>query len=59
MNEYFKDYPKILIEPKNIKKGVKKIYEDTKNKHNPITILQFLKNNKGNVDDTFFELSNK
>ena len=59
LNEYFKDYPKIIIEPKNIKIGVKKIYEDTKNKHNPITILQFLKNNKGNVDYTFFELSNK
>ena len=63
LNEYFiGSYPEfyeILIESKIIKKGVKKILEDTKNQFDLMSILNCLKNNKGNVDDTFFELSNK
>jgi hypothetical protein len=59
LNEFFKDYPKIIIESKGIKEGVKKIYIDIKQKYDPMVILQYLKNNKGNVDDTFLELSKK
>lgn len=57
LNQFFKDYPSITIESLDIKKGVKKIYEDTKNKHDPITILKYLKKNNGNVDDTFYQLN--
>ena len=58
LDDYFKDYPIITIESKDIKLGVKKIYENTKNKNkfDPPTILLHLKNNKGSVDDTFYEL---
>lgn len=59
LNEYFKDNPKLIIESKNIKKGVKKLMEDTKNKCNVIQILELLKKNKGNVDETFYKLSYK
>ena len=58
LNNYFKEYPKITIESKNIKKGVKKILEDTNNKFDPITVMQYLKNNKGNIDETFANLNN-
>lgn len=55
---FFKDYPKITIESKEIKQGVRKIFEDpkNKNKYDPLTILKHLKYNKGSVDDTFYEL---
>ena len=58
LDNFFVDYPVITIESKSLKKGVKKIYEDSKNKNkfDPPTILKHLKNNKGNVDDTFYEL---
>lgn len=63
LNEYFIEfYPEfyeILIESKLIKKGVKKILEDTKNQFELINILNCLKNNKGNVDEAYFELNNK
>lgn len=57
LNQFFKDYPKVAIESVDIKKGVKKIYQDTKNKHDPMTILIHLKKNNGNVDDTFYNLN--
>jgi hypothetical protein len=63
LNEYFiGSYPEfyeILIESKIIKKGVKKILEDTKNQFDLMSILNCLKNNKGNVDEAYFELNNK
>ena len=59
LNEIFKDYPKLIIEPKEIKRGVKKIMDDTKNKYNANQILELLKKNKGNVDETFYKLSYK
>ena len=31
--------------------------EDTKNKYDPLTILTYLKNNKGNVDDAYYQLN--
>ena len=59
LNDFFKEYPKVIIESKKIKEGVKKIYLDSKNKYDPLIILQYLKNNNGNVDEAFFELSSK
>ena len=58
LNKYFKEYPKIIIESKKIKKGIKKILEDTNDRFNPIIILQYLKNNNGDVDETFSNLMN-
>lgn len=59
LNEFFKDNPKLIIESKAIKKGVKKLMEDTKNKCNENQILELLKKNNGNVDETFYKLSYK
>ena len=56
LNMFFRDYPKILIEPKSIKQGIKKILDDTNNKYNPIIVLQYLKNSNGNVEDAFYNL---
>ena len=58
LNEFFKAYPKILIEEKYIKKGIKSIMEQTRNQFNPILILKFLKNNKGKIDETILSLVN-
>ena len=52
LNEEFKNYPKIIVMPKNIKKGVKTIMEDKSIKRDPITIMEFLKNNDGDVSKT-------
>ena len=51
LNNYFKEYPKIVIESKDIKKGIKQILEDTNNKFDLITVLKYLKNNKRKVDE--------
>jgi hypothetical protein len=63
LNEFFiESYPEcyeILIESTKIKKGVKKILEDTQNKFEILLILNCLKNNKGNVDAAYSELLNK
>ena len=59
LNNYFKEYPKIAIESKEIKKGIKKILDDTNNKFNPIMVLQYLKNNNGNIEETFSNLNNQ
>ena len=63
LNEYFieshQDFFEILIESTKIKRGVKKILEDTNNKYELELILNCLKKNKGNVDEAFYELSNK
>ena len=56
LDQYFMDYPKIKIESKDIKAGVKKVHEDTKKTYNPFTILEYLKNNNGNVNDTYLYL---
>lgn len=58
VNKSFTEYPKIMIEKSNIKKGVKKIMEDSNNKYHPYVILKALKNNKGNVDEAYYELIN-
>ena len=56
LNEEFKNFPKIIVMPKNIKKGVKVIMKDKSVKQDPITIMQFLKNNNGNVEKTIIAL---
>ena len=62
LNEFFEkyqDFPEIFIEPANVKNAVKKILENTSTKFEPINILKSLKNNKGNIEETLNELSNK
>ena len=62
LNEFFEkyqDFPEIFIESANIKNAVKKILENTSTKFEPINILKSLKNNKGNIEETLNELSNK
>ena len=56
LNEEFKDYPKIIVMDKNIKKGVKKILEDKTIVQDPTLIMQFLVNNKGNIEETIKNL---
>lgn len=56
INKFFTEYPKIMIESLKIKKGVKKIMNDSHNKYQPYVILHYLKNNGGNVDDAYYEL---
>ena len=61
LNKYFSetypDFREILIETTVIKKGVKKLMENTNNKFEHDAILKCLKNNKGNVDEAFYELN--
>ena len=59
LNNYFKDYLNIIITSKETKKGIKKIMENENIKENPITILQFLKNNDNNVEKTIDNLNTK
>ena len=58
LNTFFKDYPQIAIQSKKYKEGVKKLMQDTKNKYEPVTILKYLKENEGNVDETYYHLIN-
>ena len=58
INQFFTEYPKIMIESLKIKKGVKKIMNDSNNKYQPYVILHYLKNNGGDVDETYYELMN-
>ena len=59
LNEMFKDYLDIIASEKETKIGIKKIMENEKIKENPITILQFLKNNKNDVEKTLENLLSK
>jgi len=56
LNEEFQDYPKIIVMDKNIKKGVKEILEDETIKQDPVIVMQFLVNNKGDVKETIQNL---
>jgi hypothetical protein len=56
LNEEFKDYPKVMVMNKILKKGVKKILEDKSITQDPVTVMQFLKNNKGNIEETIKNL---
>lgn len=57
LNEKFKDYPNIIVTSKEIKLGIKKIMENKWIKEDPITILEFLKNNNNDIDKTIENLS--
>ena len=59
LNNMFKDYLNIIIASKETKIGIKKIMENENIKENPITILQFLKNNENNVEKTIENLISK
>ena len=59
LNEFFKYYLNIIITSKETKNGIKKIMENENIKENPITILQFLKNNDNNVEKTIDNLNAK
>ena len=56
LNQEFKDYPKIIVMNKNIKKGVKQILEDESITQEPVVVMQFLVNNKGDIDKTIENL---
>jgi len=59
LNSYFYGYPKLIVEPKDVKKGVKEVYEakqQTK-KFDYMVILDFFKKNNGNVQETIKALS--
>lgn len=56
LNEIFKDYPKVIVMNKNIKKGVKTILEDKSISQDPVTVMQFLTNNNGNIEETIKNL---
>ena len=56
LNEEFKNYPKLIVMNKKIKKGVKKILEDKTITQDPVTIMQFLMNNNGNIEKTIKNL---
>ena len=56
LNEEFKNYPKIIVMDKSIKKGIKKILEDKTITQEPILVMQFLVNNRGDVEKTIENL---
>ena len=56
LNEIFRQYPKIIVMNKNIKKGVKKILEDKTITQDPVLVMQFLANNNGNIEETIKNL---
>ena len=56
LNEEFKDYPKVIVMNKTIKKGIKKILEDKSITQDPVTVMQFLTNNNGNIEETIKNL---
>ena len=56
LNQEFNSYPKIMVMNKDIKKGVKKILEDKSITQDPVTVMQFLKNNNGNIEETIKNL---
>jgi hypothetical protein len=56
LNEKFREYPKIIVMNKKIKKGVLKILEDKSITQDPVIVMQFLANNNGNVEETIKNL---
>ena len=62
LNDFFKNYPNITLTSKETKLGIKKIMENESIKEDPITILQFLKNNNNDIEKTInnlFSMKNK
>ena len=56
LNEEFKDYPKIIVMNKKIKKGVKQILQDKSITQEPVLVMQFLVNNNGDIQKTIKNL---
>lgn len=56
LNEEFSKFPEILIMSKETKEGIKKILRNENIKEDPITILQFLKNNNNDIKKTMDNL---
>lgn len=56
LNDEFKDHPKIIVMDKNIKKGIKQILEDKTITQEPVIVMQFLVNNKGDIKKTIKNL---
>ena len=56
LNEEFKDFPKVIVMNKNIKKGIKKILEDKTITQDPVLVMQFLSNNNGDIEKTIQNL---
>ena len=59
LNDIFKDYYNIIVTSKETKMGIKKIMENEYIKDNPITNLQFLKNNDNDIEKTIENLISK
>lgn len=57
LNDYFKDFPSIIKESKNIKKSIKKIKIEGKIEKDPMIILSQLKQNKGDINNTIKDLT--
>ena len=57
LNEFFNKYPNIILTSKETKLGIKTIMENESIKEDPITILQFLKNNNNDIEKTINNLS--
>ena len=56
LNKEFKDYPKVIVMNKDIKKGIKRILEDKTITQDPVLVMQFLANNNGNIQKTIQNL---
>ena len=52
LNIKFKNYPEIIKESKNTKKIIKNIMDNKKIKQDPLTILKYLKENDGDINQT-------
>ena len=57
LSEYFEKYPKIILASKETKNCIKTIMEGNNIQEDPITILQFLKNNDNDLDKTIKNLT--
>ena len=57
LNEYFEKYPKIILASKETKNCIKKILKENNIQEDPITIMQFLKNNDNDLDKTIKNLT--
>jgi hypothetical protein len=56
LNEEFKNYPKLIVMNKKIKKGVKQILQDKSITQEPVLVMQFLVNNNGDIQKTIKNL---
>ena len=57
LNEYFKDFPKIVVLEKQKKIDIKKIIEEKLSDEHPDVIMNILENNKWKVDETVLALT--